>query len=331
MLKTPRGDGLPSFRLSDDEYQHFRRVQIQEPVEPIQDIDEAYRRLDESETDATANAFVAMEALERAGGILGQDNAIQYFAVAVRRLETAIRSGNSPLSVETNKRSAVLISRVADRSIAEHWYLLGRAYIGMQEYPKAYEALQQAVYWNGRIPNFWVTIGILYYRIDQLRDALDALSRAVRLQPSFWISWYNLGVLVRHHQHSRLPFSSVLCNNDPLTLRNQYEATNRPADAMDAFERCLELPHPKLPALEPRLQVLRERRVTEATMPASERILGMLEMELSLSLEMGNDYEALTGNSGPGPVRPQDIDHGDSDSDSDFEEGFDEEYSVDYS
>ena len=173
-------------------------------MEPIQDIDEAYRRLDENETDATANAFLALESLQRAEENLGeenlgQDTATHHFEMAVRRLLTATLSGNNLISVEINKRSDVLISKLADWPIAEHWYLLGRAYNGMKEYRKAYEALQQAVYWNGRIPHFWVTIGILYYRVNQLRDALDAITRAIRVDPYFWISWYNLGVLVRRH------------------------------------------------------------------------------------------------------------------------------------
>lgn len=182
MLQNPRGDGLPQLQLPADEYQHFHRVQIQEPIEPIQDIDEAYRRLDENETDAMANAFVGLEALQRAEESADQDNAIRYFDEAVQRLETAVRPG---ISLSEN--------------IAEHWYLLGRAFINMKEYDKAYEALQQAVNCNGRIPNIWVTVGILYYCTTQFHNALDALTRAIRLEPGLYVSWYNLGVLVRHH------------------------------------------------------------------------------------------------------------------------------------
>ena len=83
-----------------------------------------------------------------------------------------------------------------DPSDAQSWYLLGRCYMQMQKYPKAYEAYQQAVYRDGRNPTFWCSIGVLYYQINQYRDALDAYSRAIRLNP--WISevWYDLGTLV---------------------------------------------------------------------------------------------------------------------------------------
>ncbi len=164
---------------------------------PIQDIDEAYRRLDEDETDAAANAFVGLEALHLAEkNSISGDNAFR--GLAVRRLETATRSGNGLLNAETYRRSDVLTLRLVDWVTAEHWYLLGRAHLGMPNYRKAYEAFQQAVYRNERIPDFWITIGILFYRINQSRDALDAFSRAVRLKPGLGVTWYNIGVLVRH-------------------------------------------------------------------------------------------------------------------------------------
>jgi cytochrome c-type biogenesis protein CcmH/NrfG len=90
----------------------------------------------------------------------------------------------------------LLTRSLADNSDAQSWYLLGRCYMQMQKYPKAYEAYQQAVYRDGRNPTFWCSIGVLYYQINQYRDALDAYSRAIRLNP--WISevWYDLGTLV---------------------------------------------------------------------------------------------------------------------------------------
>lgn len=37
-----------------------------------------------------------------------------------------------------------------------------------QNYNKAYEAYQQAVYRDARNPTFWCSIGVLYYQINQV-------------------------------------------------------------------------------------------------------------------------------------------------------------------
>ena len=62
----------------------------------------------------------------------------------------------------------------ASRADAQNWYLLGRAYMTVNMYQKAYEAYQQAVYRDGRNPAFWCSIGILFFHINRYRDALDA-------------------------------------------------------------------------------------------------------------------------------------------------------------
>ncbi|AEO61745.1 hypothetical protein MYCTH_2071423 [Thermothelomyces thermophilus ATCC 42464] len=122
-------------------------------------------------------------------------------------------------------------SVAADNSDAQSWYLLGRCYMQMQKYPKAYEAYQQAVYRDGRNPTFWCSIGVLYYQINQYRDALDAYSRAIRLNPYISEVWYDLGTLYES------------CNNQI-------------ADALDAYQRAADL-DPTNPHIKTRLQLLR--------------------------------------------------------------------------
>jgi cytochrome c-type biogenesis protein CcmH/NrfG len=41
--------------------------------------------------------------------------------------------------------------------------------MAQQQYRKAYDAYQQAVYRDGRNPTFWCSIGVLYYQINQVR------------------------------------------------------------------------------------------------------------------------------------------------------------------
>ena len=56
----------------------------------------------------------------------------------------------------------------ADSNDAQSWYFLGRCYIAENNYHKAYEAYQQAVYRDARNPAFWCSIGVLYYQINQV-------------------------------------------------------------------------------------------------------------------------------------------------------------------
>ncbi|KAA1124740.1 hypothetical protein PGTUg99_033323 [Puccinia graminis f. sp. tritici] len=96
------------------------------------------------------------------------------------------------------------------------WYLLARVYMTMQDYTRAYESYQQAVYRDGKNPAFWCSIGVLYYAICQYHDSLDAYSRAIRINPYLSEVWFNLGAL--------------------------YESCNdQMPDAVDAYQRAIQL------------------------------------------------------------------------------------------
>ncbi|KAL0094606.1 hypothetical protein J3Q64DRAFT_1629680 [Phycomyces blakesleeanus] len=130
----------------------------------------------------------------------------------------------------------------ADSNDAQSWYLLGRCYMAEQNYNKAYEAYQQAVYRDARNPTFWCSIGVLYYQINQYRDALDAYSRAIRLNPYISEVWYDLGTLYES------------CNN-------QIQ------DALDAYQRAAEL-DPSNPHIKQRLELLRKSQSVQSTQGA---------------------------------------------------------------
>ncbi|CEI88757.1 Putative Transcriptional corepressor [Rhizopus microsporus] len=127
----------------------------------------------------------------------------------------------------------------SDSNDAQSWYLLGRCYMAEQNYNKAYEAYQQAVYRDARNPTFWCSIGVLYYQINQYRDALDAYSRAIRLNPYISEVWYDLGTLYES------------CNN-------QIQ------DALDAYQRAAEL-DPTNPHIKQRLELLRKSQNTQTS------------------------------------------------------------------
>uniref|UniRef100_V5ECX2 Uncharacterized protein n=2 Tax=Kalmanozyma brasiliensis (strain GHG001) TaxID=1365824 RepID=V5ECX2_KALBG len=129
----------------------------------------------------------------------------------------------------------------SDPNDAQSWYLLGRAYMAGQNYNKAYEAYQQAVYRDGKNPTFWCSIGVLYYQINQYRDALDAYSRAIRLNPYISEVWFDLGSL--------------------------YEACNNQiSDAIHAYERAADL-DPDNPQIVQRLQLLRNAEAKGGELP----------------------------------------------------------------
>ncbi|KAI8885159.1 TPR-like protein [Backusella circina FSU 941] len=127
----------------------------------------------------------------------------------------------------------------SDSNDAQSWYLLGRCYMAEQNYNKAYEAYQQAVYRDARNPTFWCSIGVLYYQINQYRDALDAYSRAIRLNPYISEVWYDLGTLYES------------CNN-------QIQ------DALDAYQRAAEL-DPSNPHIKQRLELLRKSQTAQTS------------------------------------------------------------------
>lgn len=51
---------LPPMQL-DEDFQHFRRVQVHEPLAPVRDIEDAYRRLDAESGDPAAHAFIGVQ------------------------------------------------------------------------------------------------------------------------------------------------------------------------------------------------------------------------------------------------------------------------------
>ncbi|KAG7294396.1 hypothetical protein NEMBOFW57_004467 [Staphylotrichum longicolle] len=110
MLFRPYGEDLPPMKTMGDGFEHFRRVQIQEHVKPIQNIEEATRRMAQDMSDATAHAFIGAEMLFR-GELDGdtdkdRDDSSVHLREAEKWLRTAVEY---------------------EPDVAEHWYLLGRA------------------------------------------------------------------------------------------------------------------------------------------------------------------------------------------------------------
>lgn len=79
---------------------------------------------------------------------------------------------------------------------SQTWYLLGRAFMDIQQPQNAHVKYQQAIYRDDRFPGYWISMGVLYYAANSYRRSLDALSRGIRLNPYISEAWYNLGVLV---------------------------------------------------------------------------------------------------------------------------------------
>lgn len=97
MLPRPHGKDLPPMQIMGDGFEHFRRVQIQEHVRPIQNIEEAFRRLAEDMSDATACAFIGADLLfqEELGGDIekDRDDSSVHLREAEKWLRTAVEYG----------------------------------------------------------------------------------------------------------------------------------------------------------------------------------------------------------------------------------------------
>eukprot|EP01121_Diplochlamys_sp_Union-15-3_P017855 TRINITY_DN6374_c0_g1_i1.p1 TRINITY_DN6374_c0_g1~~TRINITY_DN6374_c0_g1_i1.p1 ORF type:complete len:572 (+),score=104.28 TRINITY_DN6374_c0_g1_i1:99-1814(+) len=118
--------------------------------------------------------------------------------------------GNQDLAI-----SYLMRSLEADKNEGQTWYLLGRCYMTQQQFKKAYDAYQQAIYRDSKNPTFWCSVGVLFYQIHQYDDALDAYKIAIRLNPYRSEVWFDLGTL--------------------------YESCNQFNDSLDAYQRASEL------------------------------------------------------------------------------------------
>lgn len=191
--KRPVGPQLPPMQL-EEELGALRRVKLYQASQPIADLDDAYDRLSKDSMDMAANAFVGFMSLQNAEDLCDHE----LLKVSTQHLETAINAGKITPRVRftLTVKPELTLKYYPEPLNFQNWYLLGRTYLQLQEVPKAYEALQQAVYREGRCPSIWITVARLFYLVNQYRDALDGISRAIELNPSLYEPWYNLGVLV---------------------------------------------------------------------------------------------------------------------------------------
>jgi cytochrome c-type biogenesis protein CcmH/NrfG len=130
--------------------------------------------------------------------------------------------------------SYLMRSIEADQNDGQTWYLLGRCYMGQQQFQKAYDAYQRAVLKDSQNPTFWCSIGVLYYQINQFSDALDAYTRAIKLNPHLSEVWYDLGTL--------------------------YESCKQISDSLDAYTKASEL-DPSNEHIKERLTMLRAQHL----------------------------------------------------------------------
>ncbi|QGI66342.1 hypothetical protein CEK26_010297 [Fusarium fujikuroi] len=105
------GPQLPPISM-DEQIGTFLRGKLLQPAEPIQDIEQAYRRLGEDPNHAMANAYVGLAMLLA----IGETRSVDQIDIARNHLEVAVES---------------------DSSTPENWYLLSRACMKAEEYERA--------------------------------------------------------------------------------------------------------------------------------------------------------------------------------------------------
>ena len=95
-----------------------------------------------------------------------------------------------------SKKATRLTSTLKEPTIADHWYLLLRAYMKLGAFRLARTAMKYAVREAPSIQAFSITIGIIYSYLGEYGDAFAAFFEASRLDPSQYLTLYNLVVLV---------------------------------------------------------------------------------------------------------------------------------------
>jgi glucose repression mediator protein len=88
-----------------------------------------------------------------------------------------------------------MLRLLSDPFDSQTWYLLGRAFMDIQQPIKAIVAYREAIWLDYSCPGYFHSLGVLYYSEQQHLDSLDYLSRGIRLNPYIPEAWYNLGVL----------------------------------------------------------------------------------------------------------------------------------------
>lgn len=91
------------------------------------------------------------------------------------------------------------MSRLVEPNIAEHWYLLGRAYVRQGKYDDVIDAVMQAVRLARTVSGFFITYRPISCHLRRYHDAhdLDALFRAAERNPSdSYLVWDDQGVLL---------------------------------------------------------------------------------------------------------------------------------------
>ncbi|KAK4052466.1 glucose repression mediator protein [Microbotryomycetes sp. JL201] len=212
-------------RKSAQSLECFRYI-LQNPPRPLTEIDIWFQigHVYEQQMDYVA----AKESYER---VLAENPA---HAKVLQQLGGLYHRSRAPFYNPDTSVQILLKSLESDANDPFTWYLLGRAYMTQNNFGKAYEAYQQAVYRDGKNPAFWCSIGVLYFNIGQFLDALDAYSRAIRIHPYLAEVWFNLGSL--------------------------YESCNdQMTDAIDAYQRTLQL-EPSNTVVSNRLRDIREHQ-----------------------------------------------------------------------
>ncbi|KAK0766523.1 hypothetical protein N5P37_000248 [Trichoderma harzianum] len=232
------GPELPSMRI-DEELHHFRRIQIRESSGPIHDIDTAEAILRTDFMDPVANTFLALRLIQLAE----EDGDPEALEMAIEYLEDAISS---------------------DSTAVDPWYLLAEISMLQEDYDQASKYFQQAVIRKPRSPQISISMANMYYYVEEFRNSLDAIVQAIRLNPYFYMSWYNLGIL--------------------------YDACDQTEDAYLSFERCLQL-NPDLPDVQARLDVLAGFRNGEKNIPDDYKIYDMLQCELMAMVDLSDNID----------------------------------------
>jgi len=194
----------------------------------------------------------ALEYLARAEQIFANNSATHYFRAL------AFRDTGRWQEAESEFRNCIAL----DPS-DEHWFMLGRFYLGVQRYGDAIDAFRQSLRLSSHPYEIWLALGQSYLHLAQPGEALAAFDRAAQLAPfgresaaltsvfhaqvaaGRAMAWWRLGETQRaiEFQEQSVAFAPQ-DQNLWLALAKLYASEGRQLEAQKAEARARNFEHP---------------------------------------------------------------------------------------
>jgi tetratricopeptide (TPR) repeat protein len=126
------------------------------------------------------------------------------------------------------------------------YYLIGRVYLKMGNYPDGQASFQKAIYKNPNAYLYWCSIGLLYAQALQPQDAFECFVKASNISTDKAEVWMNMGIL---YETCKQKHEATLAYQRAFTLDPTLEVATRRRQQLaqneDTMEDLPEFIHPQ--------------------------------------------------------------------------------------